>query len=109
MASISMTGQPRYMDAQTRELDLTEYGKNVFGMFAGSREQLRLRFDRSLAGVVRPGWAGRVCLHGRGRGVAELFRLACLIRRAGAAALPCPRPGGVRRPVPGGRGGKYLN
>jgi hypothetical protein len=41
MASISMTGQPRYMDAQTRELDLTEYGKNVFGMFAGSREQLR--------------------------------------------------------------------
>mgnify|MGYP001052108626 CR=1 FL=1 len=52
MASISMTGQPRYMDAQTRELDLTEYGKNVFGMFAGSREQLRLRFDRSLAGVV---------------------------------------------------------
>ena len=52
MASISMTGQPRYMDAQTRELDLTEYGKNVFGMFAGSREQLRLRFDRSLPGVV---------------------------------------------------------
>ena len=52
MASISMTGQPRYMDAQTRELDLTEYGKNVFCMFAGSREQLRLRFDRSLAGVV---------------------------------------------------------
>ena len=52
MASISMTGQPRYMDAQTRELDLTEYGKNVFGMFAGSREQLRLRFDRSLTGVV---------------------------------------------------------
>ena len=117
MASISMTGQPRYMDAQTRELDLTEYGKNVFGMFAGSREQLRLRFDRSLAGdrplrprdPMRPGWAGRVYLHGRGRGVAELFRLACLIRCAGAAALPCPRPGGVRRPVPGGRGGKYLN
>ena len=52
MASISLTGEPRYMDAQTRELDLTEYGKNVFGMFAGSREQLRLRFDRSLAGVV---------------------------------------------------------
>ena len=52
MASISMTGEPRYMDAQTRELDLSEYGKNVFGMFAGSREQLRLRFDRSLTGVV---------------------------------------------------------
>ena len=37
----------RYFD-----YDLNEYGKNVFGMFAGSREQLRLRFDRSLAGVV---------------------------------------------------------
>ena len=52
MASISLTGEPRYMDAQMRDLDLSEYGKNVFGMFAGSREQLRLRFDRSLTGVV---------------------------------------------------------
>lgn len=38
MASISMTGQPRYMDAQTRELDLTEYGKTslVCSRAAGS-------------------------------------------------------------------------
>ena len=52
MASIQLTGETRYMDAQTRTLDLTKYGKNVFGMFAGRREQVRLRFDRSLAGVV---------------------------------------------------------
>ena len=111
MASISLTGEPRYMDAQMRDLDLSEYGKNVFGMFAGSREQLRLRFDRSLTGVVidRFGRAGRVCLHGRGRGVAELFRLARLVRRAGADPLAGTRPGGVRRPVPGGGGGKQLS
>ena len=52
MASITLTGEPRYMDAQTRGLDLAKYGRNVFGMFAGSREQVRLRFDRSLTGVV---------------------------------------------------------
>lgn len=63
MASISLTGEPRYMDAQMRDLDLSEYGKNVFGMFAGSREQLRLRFDRSLAGVVLDRFGrGTICV-----------------------------------------------
>ncbi len=52
MAKITLTGQKRYMDAQTRSLDLSKYGKNVFGMFAGARQWVRLRFDRSLTGVV---------------------------------------------------------
>lgn len=52
MARIACTGKPRYMDAQTRALDLSKYGKNVFGMFAGQQERVRLRFDRSLTGVV---------------------------------------------------------
>lgn len=52
MAQITLSGEARYMDAQTRELDLSKYGKNVFGMFSGKREQVRLWFDRSLTGVV---------------------------------------------------------
>ena len=52
MAQISITDKPRYMDAQMRSIDLSEYGKNVFGMFGGAREQVHLRFDRSLTGVV---------------------------------------------------------
>lgn len=52
MAQISITDKPRYMDAQMRSIDLSEYGKNVFGMFGGAREQVHLRFDRTLTGVV---------------------------------------------------------
>ena len=85
MASISLTGEPRYMDAQMRDLDLSEYGKNVFGMFAGSREQLRLRFDRSLTGVVidrfgRGNPSGRrssPCAGRRRRQTAELNAKTC--------------------------------
>lgn len=108
------------MDAQTRELDLTEYGKNVFGMFAGSREQLRLRFDRSLAGVVidrfgrgtpwRPRM-GRTRLSARSRSRCRRTFSGWLASFGARAQLLSPAP--VREAfvtlVPGGRDGKYLN
>lgn len=52
MAHITLTGEPRYSDSVTRALDLSQYGRSVFGMFSGTQEQVRLRFDRSLSGVV---------------------------------------------------------
>lgn len=52
MAHITLTGEPRYSDSVTRALDLSQYGRGVFGMFSGEQEQVRLRFDRSLSGVV---------------------------------------------------------
>lgn len=87
-------------------------------MFAGSREQLRLRFDRSLAGVV-------IDRFGRGTpcvpdgpdafictvevAVSPNFSAGLPHSARGRSCSPLPRPGGVRRPVPGGRDGKYLN
>lgn len=52
MAHITLTGESRYSDSVTRALDLSQYGRGVFGMFSGEQEQVRLRFDRSLSGVV---------------------------------------------------------
>ena len=52
MAHITLTGEPRYSDSVTRALDLSQYGRGVFGMFSGDQEHVRLRFDRSLSGVV---------------------------------------------------------
>lgn len=53
MAQIAETDQPRYLDDQARSLDLSQYGRNVFGMFGGEARQIRLRFHNSLVGVVR--------------------------------------------------------
>ena len=52
MARITPTGKPRELDAQARELDLSRYGRSVFGMYGGQTQRVRLRFDRALTGVV---------------------------------------------------------
>ena len=52
MTQIRMTGTPRVQTEQTRNLDLSSYGKQVFGMFNGETQTVRMRFDNSLAGVV---------------------------------------------------------
>ena len=52
MARLSKLNTPRYISEDARNLDLSRYGKNVFGMFAGTPQQVRLRFHKSLAGVV---------------------------------------------------------
>ena len=52
MTSIRQTGEPRVQTEETRGLDLADYGRQVFGMFNGQRQTVRLRFENSLAGVV---------------------------------------------------------
>lgn len=53
MAQITETDQPRFMDDSFRSLDLSRYGRSVFGMFGGEHRQVRLQFHTSLVGVVR--------------------------------------------------------
>ena len=48
----SISDKPRVITEQARQLDLTRYGKTVFGMFSGTPQQVKLRFRNSLAGVV---------------------------------------------------------
>lgn len=52
MTHISETGKPRFVDEQLRKLDVSQYGKGVFGMFSGETQPVKLRFHNSLAGVV---------------------------------------------------------
>ena len=52
MMEIRQTGVPRVRTDETKNLDLTQYGSQVFGMFNGKRSTVRMRFHNSLAGVV---------------------------------------------------------
>lgn len=52
MSDIRQTGEPRIQTPETRKLDLTRYGKQVFGMYSGNLQTVRMRFENSLAGVV---------------------------------------------------------
>ena len=52
MAKLAKTDKPRVITEEAKTLDLSRYGKTVFGMFAGTPEQVKLRFHNSLAGVV---------------------------------------------------------
>ena len=52
MTNIHQTGEPRIQTEETRNLDLSRYGRQVFGMFSGSLQTVRMRFENSLAGVV---------------------------------------------------------
>ena len=62
MTHIALTHTPRYQDAQSRALELPQYGKGVFGMFSGARVPVRLRFARRLAGVVVDRFGAEVML-----------------------------------------------
>ena len=62
MSQISETDQPRYLDEQARALDLSRYGRSVFGMFGGETRQVRLEFHNSLVGVVRDRFGKNVML-----------------------------------------------
>ena len=52
MTNIRQTGEPRVQTPETRKLDLASYGRQVFGMFNGSLQTVRMRFENRLAGVV---------------------------------------------------------
>lgn len=52
MTDITATGKARLVSEEANALQAASYGKNVFGMFGGKTEVVRMRFHRSLAGVV---------------------------------------------------------
>lgn len=52
MADITATGQKRILTPEAKKLSKASYGKNVFGMFGGETTSVRMRFHRSLVGVV---------------------------------------------------------
>jgi len=52
MDSIRATGQERIRTEELESLDLASYTKKVFGMFNGEETTVRMRFHRSMAGVV---------------------------------------------------------
>ena len=52
MASIEITGEPRAVTEESKNLNLAAYSRAVFSMFGGEVLQVRMRFDNSLAGVV---------------------------------------------------------
>ena len=52
MAKITITNEKRYIDPSAKTLSKASYGKNVFGMFGGETTCVRMRFHKSLVGVV---------------------------------------------------------
>ncbi len=52
MEEIFLTEQPRILGEEYKKFDPASYAKETFGMFRGERQQLKLRFEASLAGVV---------------------------------------------------------
>lgn len=52
MSDIRLTEQPRVFPKSRKEFDPAAYSKEVFGMYRGERQLVKLRFENSLAGVV---------------------------------------------------------
>ena len=52
MDRIVQTGTPRVHTEESRNLNLAEYSKKVFGMFGGEEIAVKIRFANNLAGVV---------------------------------------------------------
>ncbi len=52
MQDIALTELPCVVTEETKNFDPSTYSREVFGMFRGKREKLKLRFENSLAGVV---------------------------------------------------------
>lgn len=52
MEDIRLTGERREFTDESRAFHPAVYSKEVFGMYRGEREQVKLRFENSLAGVV---------------------------------------------------------
>ena len=52
MAGIQMTGEPRLITPEAKSISAAAYGRNVFGMFGSETTSVRMRFHKSLAGVV---------------------------------------------------------
>ena len=52
MAEITLTGEKRVETDETRAIDPRDYGRQVFQMYHGQAQTVRLRFENALSGVV---------------------------------------------------------
>lgn len=52
MENICLTGERRIFTQEARALTPAAYSKEVFGMYRGESQRVKLRFEKSLAGVV---------------------------------------------------------
>ena len=52
MTNISMIDEPRDGQEAYKALDMAQYSKSIFGMFAGEPEPVRLRFSNHMVGAV---------------------------------------------------------
>lgn len=52
MAAIQKTNLERVKNEQTKNIDVSRYGKNVFSMYSGEKQTVKMRFSNHLAGVV---------------------------------------------------------
>jgi len=52
MTDIRPNGTPRFIAPEAKNLNMAAYGRNVFGMYGGETVQVRMRFHKSLTGVV---------------------------------------------------------
>ncbi len=68
MAQISATDTPREGVEAFRRLDMSQYSQQVFGMFGGERQRVRLRFAEHLAGAVVDRFGREVMLVPDGEG-----------------------------------------
>lgn len=62
MAGIEAAEQARLGKERFAEIDMSAYSKQVFGMFTGSSETIRLRFENRLAGAVMDRFGKEVIL-----------------------------------------------
>ena len=52
MLKIQLTKKPRMGREHLQDLDLADFSRKTFGMFAGQEQELKIRFSNHLAGVV---------------------------------------------------------
>ena len=52
MLKIQLTKKPRMGREHLQNLDLADFSRKTFGMFAGQEQELKIRFSNHLAGVV---------------------------------------------------------
>ena len=103
MAKLTISDKPRLMTEEAKTLDLTRYGKAVFGMFSGQAQQFaRGRGHRPVRARcnARAGWGGALHVHDGDRRFPRLLRLAGRLRRARGDSLPGIRPRGICRSMP---------
>ncbi len=52
MEDIQLTREPRAFTTESKEFSPAVYSREVFGMYRGKRQKVKLRFENTLAGVV---------------------------------------------------------